>query len=585
MLTPRDSRSRDCRRLDGVWRFRFDPGGAGARQGWWRGPLTGAREMAVPASYNDLVTDAAEREHVGDVWYQRDVWVPAGWAGQRIVLRCDAATHHGTMWAGEEQVAEHAGGYIPFEAEVTGQARCGERLRVTVRVGNELTMATIPPGVTSRGAGGQPRQRYFHDFFNYAGLHRSVWLYATPRHFIADISVGTAFDPGTGAGRVTYQLDVVGTGVTSVRLRDAAGTVVAERTGARGVLTVPAAQPWSTSSPHLYQLDVAHDEDEYHLPVGIRTVAVDGARLLLNGQPVALRGFGMHEDAALRGKGHDDARMVRDFALLDWIGANSFRTSHYPYAEEVLDYADRHGLLVIDEAPAVGLHLSLGHMGDHGARTFGPGGIGAAAGAAHLAALRELIARDRNHPSVIAWSIANEPDTAEPAAREYLAPLVSAVRDLDPGRPVCFANVATAPPDADVVTDLFDLVCLNRYYGWYAESGDLATAERELEAELRAWARRGQPILVTEFGADALAGLHALPPVMWSEEYQAALIEMSARVFRRIPEVIGEHVWNFADFSTAQAVHRPGGNHKGVFTRDRQPKAAARLLRELWRSA
>jgi beta-glucuronidase len=584
MLTPRDSRSRDCRRLDGVWRFRFDPGGEGTAQGWWRGPLPGAREMAVPASYNDLVTDAAEREHVGDVWYQREVWVPAAWAGQRIVLRCDAATHHGTMWAGEVQVAEHAGGYTPFEADVTGQVRCGERLRVTIRVGNELTMATIPPGTTSRGAAGQQRQRYFHDFYNYAGLHRSVWLYATPRHYIVDISVGTAFDPGTGTGQVSYQLDVAGQEATSVRLMDAAGAVVAQGSGASGVLTVPAAQPWSPDTPYLYRLDVAHGADEYLLPVGIRTVAVDGARLLLNGQPVRLRGFGMHEDAALRGKGHDDARMVRDFALLDWIGANSFRTSHYPYAEEVLDYADRRGLLVIDEAPAVGLHLSLGNMGDHGARTFGPGGIGAAAGAAHLAVLRELIARDGNHPCVIAWSIANEPDTAEPAAREYFAPLVSAVRELDPARPVCFANVATAPPGADVVTDLFDLICVNRYYGWYAESGDLATAERELEAELRAWAGRGRPIVVTEFGADALPGLHALPPVMWSEEYQAALIEMSVRVFRRIPEIIGEHVWNFADFSTAQAVHRPGGNHKGVFTRDRQPKAAARLLRELWRS-
>jgi beta-glucuronidase len=96
-LAPQDSRSRDCRRLDGLWRFRFDPGREGMAEGWFRRPLPGDREMAVPASYNDLVTDAAEREHVGDVWYQRDVWVPAGWAGHRIVLRCDAATHHGTV--------------------------------------------------------------------------------------------------------------------------------------------------------------------------------------------------------------------------------------------------------------------------------------------------------------------------------------------------------------------------------------------------------------------------------------------------------------------------------------------------------
>jgi beta-glucuronidase len=556
---------------------------------WWESALPGGREMAVPASYNDLVTDAAERDHVGDVWYQRDVLVPASWAGQRIVLRCDAATHHATVWAGGTEVAAHSGGYTPFEADVTAQARCGQPLRITIRVSNELTMATIPPGVISTGPAGQRRQRYFHDFFNYAGLHRPVWLYTTPYHYIADVALTTDFDPLTGSGRVGFHVGTVddfrrtGSAQASVTVCDAAGATVAAASGPDGVLTVPGARPWSPDDPYLYRLDVSYGQDAYSMPFGIRTVRVDGDRLLLNGQPVRLRGFGMHEDVALRGRGHDDARMVRDFALLKWVGANSFRTSHYPYAEEVLDYADRQGLLVIDEAPAVGLHLSLGNMGDHGARTFTPDAVGAQAAAAHLAALTELIDRDRNHPCVIAWSIANEPDTAEPAARDYFFPLVAAARKLDGTRPVCLANVATAPPEADVVSDLFDLICVNRYYGWYADTGDLAAAERDLEAELRAWARHGKPILITEFGADAISGMHALPPAMWSEDYQAALISMSLDVFRRVPGVIGEHVWNFADFATAQAVHRPGGNHKGVFTRDRQPKAAAYLLRDRWR--
>ena len=589
MLTPRPSSSREYLRLDGLWRFRFDPFAEGVAARWWSRPLPGGREMPVPASYNDLVTDPAERDYVGDVWYQREVWVPGSWAGRRIVLRCDAATHHGTMWAGDTQVAEHTGGYTPFEADVTALARLGEPLRVTLRVGNELTLDTIPPGVISTHPDGHRTQRYFHDFYNYAGLHRSVWLYSTPPSFIDGVVVRTDFDPRSGRGLVSYQVDAVddhgayGAALTSAVLRDADGAVVARATGPAGELPVPSARPWHPGDPYLYRLDLAHGEDEYALPVGIRTVRVAGDRLLLNGEPVRLRGFGMHEDGALHGKGHDDARMVRDFALLKWIGANSFRTSHYPYAEEVLDYADRQGLLVIGETPAVGLHLSLGHMGDHGATTFAPDRIGAAAAAAHRQAIGELITRDRNHPCVIAWSIANEPDTAEEAARPYFAPLVAATRELDPTRPVCFANVATAPPEADVVTDLFDLICVNRYFGWYADTGDLAAAERDLEDELRAWARHGKPIVVTEFGADALAGLHALPATLWSEDYQVALIAASLRVFRRVPEVIGEHVWNFADFATAQAVHRPGGNHKGVFTRDRQPKAAAWLLRELWR--
>ncbi len=589
MLTPRQSSSREYLRLDGLWRFRFDPSAEGVAARWWSRPLPGHREMPVPASYNDLVTDPGERDYVGDVWYQRDVWVPGSWEGRRIVLRCDAATHHGTIWSGNEKVADHRGGYTPFEADVTRLVTFGEPLRVTVRVGNELTMDTIPPGVISARPGGHRTQRYFHDFYNYAGLHRSVWLYSTPLSFIDGVVVRTDFDPGSGQGLVRYQAEVVddrgayGSALTSAVLRDADGAVVARASGPAGVLAVPSARPWQPSDPYLYRLDLTHGEDEYSLPAGIRTVRVAGDRLLLNGEPVQLRGFGMHEDGPLRGKGHDDTRLVRDFALLKWIGANSFRTSHYPYAEEVLDYADRQGLLVIGETPAVGLHLSLGHMGDPGARTFAPDRIGPAAAAAHRAAIAELIARDRNHPSVIAWSIANEPDTAEQAARPYFTPLVAAARELDPTRPVCFANVATAPPEADVVSDLFDLICVNRYFGWYADTGDLAAAEQDLEDELRAWARHGKPIVVTEFGADALAGLHALPATMWSEEYQVALIAASLRVFSRIPEVIGEHVWNFADFATAQAVHRPGGNHKGVFTRDRQPKAAAWLLRELWR--
>ena len=135
-----------------------------------------------------------------------------------------------------------------------------------------------------------------------------------------------------------------------------------------------------------------------------------------------------------------------------------------------------------------------------------------------------------------------------------------------------------------MIADLVDVLCLNRYYGWYWNSGDLIAAEQGLEAELRIWAAKyGKPIIVSEYGADTMPGLHAAVPSMWTEEYQAALLEMHHRVFDRIDAVIGEHVWNFADFATGQGVMRVGGNRKGIFTRDRQPKAAAYTLRARWR--
>jgi beta-glucuronidase len=315
-------------------------------------------------------------------------------------------------------------------------------------------------------------------------------------------------------------------------------------------------------------------------------VEVDGARFLINGEPFYFKGFGKHEDAAVRGRGYDAPLMVHDFALLQWLGANSFRTSHYPYAEEFLEYADRHGIVVIDETPAVGINsgLAAGVFGAKPFTTFSEETINAGTQTAHRQAIRELIARDKNHPCVVLWSIANEPESVTPESRDYFEPLAAEARRLDPSRPVGFANVQGSSPDKDLITDLFDVVLLNRYYGWYVDPGDLAAAERELEAELTAWAdMHDKPIVITEYGADTYPGLHGVVPDPWTEAYQVELLEMSHRVFDRVEAVVGEQVWNFADFATAPGIMRVGGNRKGVFTRDRQPKAAALLLRRRWR--
>ncbi len=198
--------------------------------------------------------------------------------------------------------------------------------------------------------------------------------------------------------------------------------------------------------------------------------------------------------------------------------------------------------------------------------------------------IRELVARDKNHPCVVIWSIANEPESDTPESRAYFEPLAAETRGLDPSRPVGFVNVMLAPADKDVVADLFDIVMLNRYYGWYVDTGDLPAAERALEAELNAWAGKlGKPVIMTEYGADTIAGLHSVTPVPWTEEYQVELLAMSHRVFDRVDAVVGEQVWNFADFATGSGVMRVDGNKKGVFTRDRRPKASAYLLRRRWR--
>ncbi len=590
MLRPQDTPTRERKALDGLWDFRLDAEGAGRDARWFDGPLAEARTMPVPASYNDLLIGTVGRDHVGDAWYQRTVRVPRGWDGQRIVLRLDSATHQAVVWVDGTQVAAHTGGYTPFEADVTGLVTPGDEVRVTVVVNNELSFGTVPPGVVHETGHGR-RQQYFHDFFNYAGLHRSVWLYATPRTHVEDVTVVTDLDGATGV--VRYQVAAAGDAPHAVRVRlhDATGAEVAVADGASGELRVPDAQRWAPGDGYLYEADVelvGPDGtllDSYRQSVGIRTVAVRGTQLLVNGEPVHLQGFGMHEDSALHGKGHDDVVMVNDFALLDWVGANSVRTSHYPYAEEFYDYADRRGVLVIDEVAAVGMNMSLagGLFGGQGYKTFSPETINDDTQRAHAQAIRELVARDKNHPSVIIWSIANEPESDTDAARDYFEPLFALARELDTTRPVGFVNVMLAPHGTCQVSQFADVVMLNRYYGWYVDTGDLVAAEEHWRAELQQWATDGKPIIITEYGADTVAGLHSTTPQPWTEEYQVEYLDMNHRVFDSVDAVVGEQVWNFADFATASvSVFRVDGNKKGVFTRDRRPKAAAHLLRRRW---
>jgi beta-glucuronidase len=254
---------------------------------------------------------------------------------------------------------------------------------------------------------------------------------------------------------------------------------------------------------------------------------------------------------------------------MEWIGANSFRTTHYPYSEQMMDMADRLGFLVIDETQAVGLF-------------FAEEGLDR-----RLELCRqytaELISRDKNHPSVIAWSLANEPHSHRPAAGPFFHNLYDLAKSLDSSRPV---TVVTTVGLTEAAFEFVDFVCLNRYYGWYSEPGQLDLACQRLSAELDAlYERFHKPIMMTEFGADTVAGHHAEPPEMFSEEFQAEMLARYIEVLRAKPYVFGEQVWNLCDYKTGQNVRRMGGsNLKGVFTRDRRPKMAAHRLRQIWKA-
>ena len=238
MLKPQANETRELVNLDGLYRFKVDFDRSGHRDEWFKAALDSPLEMGVPASYNDVFPDKAIRDHVGYVWYQREVRVPRGWAGERIHLRLDSATHEGMVWVDDALVAQHAGGYMPFSADITDHVTPGQAFRLTVSVNNELTQATIPPGSITVTEDGRRQQSYLHDFYNYAGLHRSLWLFSTPAVTVDDITVVTGFDGTTGS--VDYTIATAGgTGseTVTVSLKDADGVEVARADGARGTLS------------------------------------------------------------------------------------------------------------------------------------------------------------------------------------------------------------------------------------------------------------------------------------------------------------------------------------------------------------
>ncbi len=549
-LRPQTNSCRTAVDLSGLWMFRL-----GDQD--WHGGVPGGIPVGVPGSWNDQVPGA--RDELGPAWYERRFEAPP-LSGREAAIRFGSVCYAAEVWLNGRWLGRHEGGHLPFALPCADALADGENVLV-VRVDGRLGRDRVPPGLVppehTHGRTFFPDVPF--DFFPFAGIHRRVELVITPPGGIRDLRVDTAGDGDGAVFSVAAQ-----TGGGEVRLTLDGEPITSPHRVARAGL-------WSPSTPRLHLLEVELRRggvliDRYSLHSGVRTVEVTGDQLLLNGAPVQLRGFGRHEDFPVLGRGTAAALAARDLHLIHRAGANSFRTAHYPCDEETLDVADRLGLLVIAETPAAGLYFS----GEDLPRRSGLA----------LEFLAGLIARDRNRACVIGWSVANEPRMNAPGAAEALRELCDAARALDGTRPVGYA---TDLPDAPG-TEAADIIFLNSYPGWYRYPGRLDIAGAVLGDTLDGLHRRlRKPIVLTEFGADAIPGAHADPPAMWTEEYQAELIERLLRAAGERDFVVGTHVWAFADFATAQADHRPQSvNFKGVFTRDRRPKLAARRLRELW---
>ena len=590
MLYPVLNAKRKRYSLDGIWNFKqgeYVPG---------VGPRLSTEDlMVVPSSFNDVAVDSEKRYFIGDSWYERTFAVPSFEPDEELVLRFGSVTHQAKVYVNGQLLGEHVGGFTPFEVRIPEELTNRNELLISVCANNILDHTTLPVGNYSEEVlpDGSVKKKVVEnfDFFNYAGIQRPVQLLVLPKARIEDIVV--TYDVHDNDATVKVAVEHTATGGTAkVTLLDENGEVVAKGE-AGSELEIANVRRWEVLDAYLYTAKVelyAGEElvDEYEELFGVRTIRVEKGQFLVNDKPVYFKGFGKHEDSFVNGRGFNEAVNLMDLNLMKSIGANSFRTAHYPYSEEMMRLSDRMGFLVIDEVPAVGLFANF---------TAALNMIGGDAKPIktwefyqtmenHKLALKELVARDKNHACVVLWSVANEPDGAGGGADQYFEPLVKYVKELDPqNRPTTVVNIMMATPERDLISPLIDVLCLNRYYGWYVNHGDIEGARKGLRTELLAWQEKypDKPIIMTEYGADTLPGYHSNWDVPYTEEYQERFHQMSHEVFDELKNFVGEHVWNFADFETnSYTLIRIQGNHKGLFTRDRNPKSIVKMFRNRW---
>lgn len=583
-LFPQRNNHRNTLELSGIWKFKVDSLHVGEKESWFNG-LSKAQSIAVPGSYNEQLNGI--RDYLDLVWYETETYIPKEWKDQNIFIRVGSAVYHAKVWVNGKPVGYHEGGHLPFVFSVNDHVKWNEKNRITIQIENEMRVDRVPTGNSNGAFSSFPSANY--DFFPYSGLNRPVWLYSTPKKaYIKDITVIPNYQGTTGS--LDVKVEQVGnakkgTVIVSGDGKEYTQEITFKDQLANAKISIPNVKLWDLENPFLYNVKVVLKDsdiiDSYELETGIRTVSVNNKSVLLNGKPVYLKGFGKHEDFPVIGRGQTNPVMIKDFELMKWTGANSVRTSHYPYDEEFYRTADKIGFLIIDEIPNVGMFFDDSDQNIETRQRISSN------------MLKEMYTRDKNHPSVISWSVANEPspfakfgagkETDKPVVvgKQKLSELISIIKKLDSTRPALYVSVMGGP---ESWLGISDYIAMNRYYGWYTNVGNIKEGVRIMKEELeKTYAKYNKPIIITEFGADAQAGMHSDQPEMFTEEYQKEFIKQYLDLTDSKDYVTGMHVWNFADFKTGQGIIRFGGfNYKGVFTRDRRPKASAHFLRERW---
>jgi beta-glucuronidase len=516
--------------------------------------------LKVPGDWNTQRPDLLLYE--GPLWYERHIALTPE-PNTHTFLHIGAANYRSKAWVNGQLVCEHEGGFTPFDCDITSAAKPGD---------NSLVILVD----STRLADGVPTLKT--DWYNYGGLTRDVYLLTVPNAFIDDFDLHLDRPTRTKIeGYIHVENAAPGTSVSVTIPELHLHTTALTGVDGRAPITLPAPNLtlWSPDTPRLYDVTLAagpkDSQDTLTDTIGFRTIETRGSQILLNGQPIALNGVCIHAEAPFRsGRVDTDADVE---TLLGWVKelhANFVRLAHYPHDERMTRAADRLGILVWSEVPVYWAE----HFDDPTVY------------AKSQQQLAENIRRDRDKASVILWSIANE--TPSNAARtDFLTRSANFVHRQDPTRLVTAALLVRGEPNNTKIIDdplgkSLDVIGFNEYIGWYEKTAaDADSYTWKLAPDLA-----DKPLIVSEFGGGAKAGLHGADTDRWTEEFQANIYRHQIPMLHKIPNLRGSTPWILMDFRSPLRNLpgiQDGFNRKGLISDQGQKKAAFFILQQAYK--
>jgi beta-glucuronidase len=552
-----DATVRDAVSLCGEWWFRTDPEAAGEQQRWYEtrqstGPW---RSVNVPHTWQ---VDPAFTDYRGVAWYLRTFDAPSEWPDYAVWLEFEAVFHTAKIWVNGQLAGEHdRKGYTAFVLDITHLLRPGISTTIAVRVDNAFDEHMLPRGHSSDWA---------HD----GGIYRPVRLLITPKTFVERVDIEAVPDLATGdakiaiaaylrntgakdwIGKVFFQIIDGETGSTVMTSSESLGLTI--RSGAartfKSAGTLAKAKLWHFDHPNLYRLIFSigggQETHQFTVTFGVRKFEAKGTGLYLNGERVKLMGvermagsnpeFGMAEPSRWIAHDYDDLKHLNCV----------FTRVHWPQDKRVLDYCDRRGILMQSEIPAWGYDTFAGMGAEPNADILQNA----------LEQLREMIARDRNHPSIVSWGMCNEIGGQNPPAYQFAKHMLEEAKRLDPNRLCSYAsNSLDQTPERDVA-GLMDFIETNEYFGSWAP-GTPVEVSKHLDKIHAAFP--GKPVVISEYGYCACA--EDRPE---GDGHRIEILRSHDEVFRSKDFVAGAIFFCYNDYRTHVGYTGVGGLKQNV---------------------